>query len=288
MLFRSGEYKLTFAAGLAQDQADSPNNSKSEVIMVDFGPATTSGSFAITALDVVSGGTNIFDINYGGPVRGGNVVGSATDLANYTISGISLPLGTTITLDVTKTIAKITLPAESIITSDSTALFTINNVERLTGETIDSFTTTVAIVDNVKPVMTSAVLANDNKLVVGFSETLAALPNVLDFRIKINGKTVITTPIFVAGSGSDLGKYVIDLGSLVLNDGTQTYIDIDGDGSYIPANDIFVKTEALQSVFSMKLSPLVTSLNIETIAGNTTDIATPVNSLKMGTIITIK
>lgn len=284
----SGEYKLTFASAFAQDQADTPNNLKSKVVMVDFGPATSSGSFTITALDVTSGGTNIFDINYGAPVKGGSVAGSATDLSNYTLDGVSLPVGTTITLDPTKIFAKITLPAESIAMANPSALLNIYNVQRLTGETIDPFTATVALVDNVKPLMTSAVLTNDNRLVVGFSEDLAGIPTSTDFRIKINGKTVTTTPAFVAGIGSDAGKYVADLGALVLNDLTQTYIDVDGDAAYMAANDVFVKTEAVQTAFSMKTSPIVSSLSIETIAGTTVDLSTPANALTIGTVKTAK
>lgn len=284
----SGDYTITFAAGLATDEANIPNNLKPKAVVIDFGDITTTGNFTILPVDVTSGGTNIYDIDFGAAVKGGNVVGSATDANNYTLNGSSLPLGTTITLNPTKDIAKITLPAESISTSDTGALFTINNVERLTGETIVPFTTTVATVDNVKPVMTSAVLANDNSLVVGFSEALALTPASADFSIKINGKVVLATPLFVPGVGSDAGKYVVDLNTLLDNDGTQTYIDIDGDSTYVPANDIFVKTEAAQSPFSMKTSPLVSSLTIEVVGGVTTDTAIPANALTIGTLITAK
>lgn len=284
----SGEYDITFASGLATDQADNPNNLKSKTLTVDFGEISSTGSFAITAGDLTSGGTNIYNVDYNAAVKGGNVSGSATDLSNYTLNGSSLPTGTTVTLNSTKDIATITLPGESIATSDSAAVFTINNVKRLTGETIDPFTGTVATVDNVKPVMDSAVLANDNNLIVEFSESLAATPSPADFRIKINTKTVTTTPSFVPGTGSDLGKYVVDLNTLIKNDGSQTYIDIDGNSSYGASSDIFVKAESTQTPFSMKNSPVVSSMTIETIGGATTDTATPPNSLKSGTMKTVK
>lgn len=139
-----------------------------------------------------------------------------------------------------------------------------------------------------KASVNAAVLANDNRLIVGFSEALAAIPTSADFSIKINGKSVLTSPVFVAGTGSDAGKYVADLNTLLDNDGSQTYIDLDGDSNYVAANDIFVKTEASQSSFSMKTSPLVSSLTIEVVAGATTDTATPANALKLGTMITLK
>ena len=284
-----GEYTIAFATGLATDEADTPNNLKSKTVTIDFGVAASSGTFSLVAGDVTSGGTNIFVVDFGDPVKGGNVSGSATKLANYSLDGGNLPAGTTITLNAAKDKATITLPAESIATTDSAALFTIDDVMKISGETIVSFATTVGVVDNVKPVMNSAVLKNDNTLVVGTSEGISTpLPNSADFSIKINGKALSVTPAFTAGSGSDFGKFILDLDPLVLNDGTQTYIDIDGNSTYNAANDVFIKTEAVQTAFTMNTSPIVTSLTIEVVGSATTDNATPANGLKMGTIITAK
>ena len=168
-------------------------------------------------------------------------------------------------------------------------MFTINNVKRISGQTIDAFATTVGVVDNTKPLMDSAVLKNDNTLVVGVSEDIATpLPNSADFSIKINGKMLATTPAFTQGVGSDFGKFILDLEPLVLNDGSQTYIDMDGNATYNAVNDVFVKTEAVQTAFTMNTSPIVSSLTIEVVGGATTDTALPANGLKIGTIITAK
>lgn len=284
-----GEYTINFAAGIATDEADTPNNLKAKTVTIDFGQAPSSGSFSLVAGDVTSGGTNIFVVDFGNPVRGGNVAGSATKLANYSLDGGSLPAGTTITLNVAKDKATITLPAESIATTDSAALFTIDNVMKISGETINSFATTVGVVDNTKPVMNSAVLKNDNTLVVGISEGIStALPNSADFKIKINGKDLSATPAFIAGTGSDFGKFILDLEPLVLNDGIQTYINLDGIVGYNVTNDVFVRTEAVQTAFNMNTSPIVSSLTIEVVGSVTTDNATPANGLKLGTTITAK
>lgn len=285
----SGEYTITFDAGLATDQADATNNLEAKTVTIDFGPASSSGTFSLVAGDVTSGGTNIFVVDFGDPVKGGNVSGSATRLANYSLDGGNLPAGTTITLNLAKDQATLTLPAESIETTDSAALFTIEDVMKISGETIDSFATTVGVVDNMKPIMDSAVLKNDNTLVVEISEDISTtLPNSADFSIEINGKQLGTTPTFIAGTGSDFGKFILDLESLVLNDGTQTYIDLDGNASYNAANDVFVRTEAAQTAFTMNTSPIVSSLTIEVVGSATTDTATPANGLMMGTTITAK
>lgn len=285
----NGLYQISFGQGLATDQAVSPNSLKSKSLVLDFGQETSTGTFTISNSDVSSGGSNIYLINYGAKVKGGLTTGSATDLNNYTIAGSSLPTGTMISLDSSQVIATITLPAESISTTDPAAIFTIANVKRDSGETIVPFTTLVQTDDNTKPVMDSAVLTNDNKLVVGFSESLSAIPNGTDFEIKVNGKILTIAPAFIMGTGSDAGKYVFDFTPIILNDGSQTYIDLDANGLYTPSVDVLDKLEAtLPSQYSMKTSPSISSVTIKVIGNATTDNASPANALKLGTIISAK
>lgn len=282
----SGEYTITFAAGLATDEADTPNNLKSKTVTLDFGAASTSGTFTILPVDVTSGGINIFIVDFGAPVKGGNVSDSATDAANYTLNGSALPTGTTISLNAAKDKATVTLPLGSIVASDNVAVFRIEDVKRLSGETIVPFTTVIPIVDNVMPVIDSKQLTNDNKVVIEFSEALAALPTAADFGIKINGKLVNPSLSFAVGTGLNLGKYVVDLDGLVMNNGTQTFIDIDGDLTYVAANDILVIAETTLSPFSMKTSNIVSSITIETIGVTTTDLAG--NNFAQNILYTIK
>lgn len=286
----SGIYQISFAAGLASDEADMANNLKAKSVQLDFGLTTSTGTFALTPLDVTSGGSNIYLVNYGAKVKGGITMGSATDPANYTLNGLALPVGTTISLDGTQVIATITLPAGSIAVTDPAALFTINNVQRLSGETIIPFITTVQADDNTKPVMDSAILTSDNKLIVGFSEALSALPTGTDFEIKVNGKPLLNPPVFVAGSGSDVGKYVFNFTPLILTNGTEAYIDMDNNGVYSMAIDALDAPLAgvFPPIYSMMTSAGITSVTIKVIANTTTDNAMPANNLTMGTMITVK
>lgn len=279
----SGVYIFTFKSGMATDEAVSPNSLKAKTVSVDFGAPTSTGSFAIVS--VTSGGSNIYDVNFGGQVKGGLVSGSSTDLANYTLSGNPLPVGTTIILNPAKDTAQITLPAESIAVADPAAVLSVSNVQKLTGETNIPYTTTVVTDDNVKPVMNYAVLSDDNKLVVGFSETIVGLPTPSDFRVKVNGKTLLTTPAFVVGVGSDYNKFVLDFNPLIINDGTRTFIEMDGVLNY-SAGDVDTLQLTIPPVYEMKNSTGITSVTIEVIAGATTDLA--MNNLKVGTMITAK
>ncbi|MEH6948427.1 hypothetical protein V7068_15415 [Bacillus sp. JJ634] len=282
----SGKYAFSFPVNLVTDQSEVGNKSAVFNYTIDFGAGATS-------FDLPSNPTsaaNVITVEFGKAVKGGAVANSATDLANYTLSGKPLPEGTTILLDAAQDTATITLPAESIAKSDTNAVFTVANVKSLSNETVTNYSGTLAVVDNAKPLLKSASFTSDNKLVTVFSEDLAAAPTSTEFIIKLNGKAVTTTPTFVAGTGSDAGKYVVDLDSLVKNDATQTYIDIDGNNTYAAATDIFVKTEATKSAFSITSSPVVTSASITVVdAPATTKDTSALNNVLTGkTVITVK
>ncbi|MGK8612904.1 hypothetical protein ACRS4M_10580 [Streptococcus pneumoniae] len=188
----TGEFTFTFAKGLVQDDAETANDSVAYTKVINFGDAQAP-EFEITDADVTSAGTNKIQIAFGRAVKGGNVAGSATALANYTLNGSALPEGTTITLNTAKDTALITLPASSIPTSDTAAVFTVDNVQSLSGLTIKPLTTTVAIVDNVAPVLTSAKVLDNKTIELTYSENIAALSsaNVFDSFKIVNGTTAI-------------------------------------------------------------------------------------------------
>ena len=85
---------------------------------------------------------------------------------------------------------------------------------------MNPFTGSVDVDDNVKPVLTSGSLTSDNKLALGFSEVLTTQPVANDLVVKVNGSTVAqtgTTALTVTpGTGSDAGKYLVNLDGLVI------------------------------------------------------------------------
>ena len=236
-------------------------------------------------------------------LKGGAVAGSATDASNYTLNGAALPEGTTITLNAAKNTATITLPTESISKADTAAVFTIEKVQRATGEVIKPVTTTVATVDNVKPVLAGAVLNTDGSVSLSFSETLTATPVLSDFAFKANGKTldVATVATIVAGTGADAGKFVIPNLVAAFSEGTDAagdeivYIDVDNSSSYSATNDILLKSGTFVDLAAAgytggKVSvkdAAITSFVIES-TGTTTVLDAGSNKLKAGTTITVK
>ncbi|WP_374718331.1 hypothetical protein [Neobacillus sp.] len=306
----SGKYSVTFAAGWVEDTSIAENDSKSHTAVVDFGSTQTSSEFTIPAANVSVSG-DVITVVFPEAVKGGAVAGSATDPSRYTINGKALPAGTTITLNaagvpapgtVAQTIATITLPDQSIDTTDTAAIFTINGVVSLTNKTNKSFTKTITVTDNIDPTLNSAVLNSDGTITVGFDETLGTNPVAADFVLTLNGLTVANTEYTVTpGVGSDAGKYVVTLTQQfdALGDADPTndvlFVDLNGDGGF-DAGEIVITTGAANGALvaadntSVSLKNAVfTSAKIGTIASGTPigkDAAN--NTLKLNVVKTVK
>jgi hypothetical protein len=304
----TGAYNFSFGSSLVTDQAETANGSVAFNYNVDFG--TAAGTFDLTlanaALDVVT-------VNFGRPVKGGAVANSATDLNNYSLAGKPLPAGTTIYLSADQTTATITLPTNGVDTTDPAAYFTVANVKSLTGETLNSYAGTVAVLDNTQPVLTSAVLNSNGSITLGFSETLTTPTVVGDYTVKVNNKTVASSAIaaLTTGVGSEAGKYVIPnfVTTYLDQDGTPSngdeivYIDADGVAGYDASKDILLQTGTFASVANTNYASGVvggkdagiSTITITTKAGANGADADPdgigaaiANVIKAGTTITVK
>lgn len=319
----SGKYAFSFATGLVSDQAQTANTSVAFNHTFDFGVANA-GKFDLTSATAVN---NVITVAFGRAVKGGAVSNSATDVANYSLAGKPLPSGTSIVLNSAQTEATITLPAESIEKSDSSSVFTVANVEALNGSTLNSYTGTVATRDNVKPVLNSGVLTADNKLSLGFSESLSTNPVIGDVVIKVNG-TVIPVGTggnlltILPGQGSDAGKFLVNLNSIVEqgtaatpgtpgtpgNDGpdglpgtaddvlptpptpgtpaTPTYVDLNNNGTFDAATDIKIADGPVAD-FKFSNSALINSVTVTT-SNSTIGADAAGNTIKTATTITVK
>jgi len=172
----SGKYAFSFAKDLVTDQAETANKSDAFNYTIDFGQAETATTFEITSANAVK---NVITVTFPEAVKGGAVANSATDLANYTLAGKPLPAGTTITLNENQTVATITLPAESVATTDPAVVFTVANIQSTLGKALKTYTETVEVEDNVAPVLLSAKVLDDKSIELTYSEN-----------INLNGKNV--------------------------------------------------------------------------------------------------
>ncbi|MGG2093552.1 S-layer homology domain-containing protein [Bacillus sp. S13(2024)] len=265
----TGKYAFSFGSQLVTDQSEVGNQSDAFNYTIDFGAGTTS-------FDLPSNPTsanNVITVAFGRAVKGGAVANSATDVANYTLGGKPLPEGTKIVLNGAQDTAKITLPAGSIDKTDASAVFTVANVMSQNGELVNSKTSTLGVLDNVKPILNSAVLNSDGTLTIGFSEALSAAPAVTDFTVTENGATTATalvagTDSIAVGTGLNAGKYVLTVKNIQA-DAQGIFVDADGDGT---------RNNGEVALSSLKLSTATTT--------TATDNAS--NVLVAGTTITVK
>ncbi|UHA61422.1 hypothetical protein KDJ21_007125 [Metabacillus litoralis] len=171
-----GVYTFYVAAEAVTDQAQTPNKSVAYTGTIDFGSGDNA-EFEIlpSAITSTNNKSNNIAINFGTPVKGGSVAGSATDVNNYTLGGKALPAGTVITLNTAKTVATIDLPDTESISATDTAIFTVAGVQNVDGVTITPVTKALAVVDNTKAVLESARVLDNKTIELTFNEDVAAL-----------------------------------------------------------------------------------------------------------------
>ncbi|MBU3190324.1 hypothetical protein K9O30_01660 [Clostridium bowmanii] len=190
-----GSYAFSFANALVSDQAETANDSIAFAYNNDFGvPDAGTGTFDLVSAVQTTPTSNIILVDFGVEVKGGNVANSATSLSSYTLNGKALPAGTTITLDSTKKIARITLPDDGMATADINAIFTVSGVKSATDLNVTPYLGTVIVVDNTAPVLQSAKVLDNQNIILTYSEDMKSISaaNVgEEFEIK-QGTTTFT------------------------------------------------------------------------------------------------
>lgn len=201
----AGKYAFTFANEFVSDQAEVANKTAAFNYNVDFGQGVTQTEFEVTSavvtndasVNLTTPSSNIIKVTFPEVVKGGGVANSATDIANYSLGGKPLPVGTTITLDSDQKVATITLADDSISKDDVASIFTASNIKNTAGtKTLKSYKGTVKVADNIKPVLESAKVLDNQTIELTYSEAIAAFSADTDvktgFVIK-NGSTEAIT-----------------------------------------------------------------------------------------------
>lgn len=236
------KYTLTFKKGFAKDASIGANDNSSYTTTVDFGAADAE-KFELTGTPVGNPANNKFTVNFGRQVKGGDVTGSATNPSRYTVNGSTLPAGSTITLNTARDTATIIMPSSSVSASDNSAIFTIIGVQDLDGNTIVPYTTTVAVVDNIKPVLQSASLfsySNANpytaSIILEFNEDMTVVGAGTDvsdeLAIKVGGtdKAVTAAAAYVVPGKNKQIRVDFTFATALDTNKTITVKTVDGDG----------------------------------------------------------
>jgi len=219
----NGNYTLHVAAGAFTDQAlNGGNANAAQSVTFEFTGAANADKTKPTVAVTTGANNGQITATYNEAVKGGNVAGSATDVANYKLNGASLPAGTTITLDATRTVATITLPAGYVSTT-ATHVLTVSNVQDLAGNVINTNSQTVTVNENKSPELTAARVVN-GELVLTFSENVdtAVSLDFSDFEVKINGVDVNEAAGSLAASLVAANQFNISVTDASLATGTIT------------------------------------------------------------------
>ncbi len=290
----AGNYTIMIPANFAQDGSFAYN--KSAAVTNTFAASNTGDSTkpvivttlgAVTAATTTSSGSTIV-VNFTDDIA--LDLTSIMNVNNYLLNGLPLPTGSYITNvptpnadAATAVAATIHLPAGSVKTGAATNVLNVINIKDKNGNVaLPVAYSAITLVDDIAPVMSSAILASNGTLVVGFSENViaAATANLADFTLTMNGVSVNAGAAGVAaiaqGVGSDAGKYVITVNAIV-DDGADTnatttadnrlYVDVNNNATYDAGTDILVKVGTTTAVGATTLDlNSLTGLKIATIA----------------------
>ncbi len=164
-----GTYNVQIVAGAATDASIALNKTVAATATLTITVADpTPGKPTMTFTQPSKG---VILATYNEAVTGGAVAGSATDLANYKLNGVALPIGTTIYLNTGKTVATITLPSNSVAKSQSYTL-SASNVKDSVGNVMVDTTQVVSLLDNTTPKLLTAVYQADGTILLTFSENV--------------------------------------------------------------------------------------------------------------------
>jgi trimeric autotransporter adhesin len=225
---------------------------------------------------------------------------TVTNVNNYRLDGAALPAGSYITIS--SNTATINIPAGSIA-KDKTYALNINGIKDKAGNTMSPYVGSVALKDDIKPVLTAATLNTNGTVSLGFSETVnTAAGKEADFAVILNGVTLNSAAYTLAdGVGADAGKYVLSVNTRVAEaaapGGTDTlYIDVNGNTSFDAGTDIVVAqaTDATGTTTNFTAGTYnlnnATSLKVGTIAAPTlvTDTSNLANVVEGSKTITVK
>lgn len=130
---------------------------------------------------------------------------SATNIINYKIANATIESATIVAGFEDEVILK--LKSGSVTDSFERAI-TIENVKAKNSTvTMDKFTGTVTLAENVAPTTTSAVLTSTDEVTLTFSEAVTTMNVSTDFELLIGGKTVATKDLVTTAAGT--GKTVV-------------------------------------------------------------------------------
>ncbi|MGO4890250.1 S-layer homology domain-containing protein [Anaerobacillus sp. MEB173] len=200
------DYSITLPEGIVTDLFSNVSAEKKDINFkrdVD----STSNKPEVTAVNQVT--NNTVEVLFDREVDGSSAIN-----ANYSIEGASIKK-VELTSNTATARVLLTLNDDSVTTSGNKTI-TVSGVKSKAGVLMDSKTTSVNLVENVRPTVTLAELTDTNEITLTFSEAIDATTidgnNGVDFKIE-HGTTAYTGTVEAAAHGTNDKKIVITVGT---------------------------------------------------------------------------
>ncbi|WP_419877971.1 Ig-like domain-containing protein [Brevibacillus centrosporus] len=294
---------LRLPGGLVEDDALVKNTDGASVntVAVSGGSNVTDTQAPViaSATGVAAGAANVITV----AVTEANDLDETTvlNLNNYRVDGAPLPAGTYVELDSTGApnhVIKINLPAGTTAKSKNYSV-NVSGIKDKAGNTAKTVAfNTVALNDDVAPVLNAGTVNSDGTASLSFSENVIGAVDA-DFVVTINGLELTDAAAYSVAavtSGADAGKYLLTVTALVDNGADATagtaddflYIDADNSTGF-NAGDIKLQTGSTVAAGNVDLnSAFVNSVKVATASTGLTGADAAGNSLKADVQVTVK
>lgn len=222
-----GTYTVTVAKDQLEDAAGNKVAASTFNVVVGAGTGTPAKTVTYSASNAGLP-NNQFKVTYSEDMSN-----SVLDASKYTLGGVALPTGTTLTFVDNKQNVLVTLP-EGYITVEGPRVLTVSGVTAADGDfqdTDNQARVTLNLKENVAPVASKVTVVSDSKAVVDFSESVAGATTGI--KVKVNGVEVTPTlnvangdleVVFAAGTLKATDKVTVEFSDAVLADAAENKV----------------------------------------------------------------
>jgi trimeric autotransporter adhesin len=186
-----GTYTVTVAKDQLQDATGNKVAASTFTVVVGAGTGTPAKTVTYSA-DNTGLPNNQFKVTFSEDMSN-----SVLDASKYTLGGVALPTGTTLTFVDDKRNVLVTLP-EGYITVNGPRVLTVSGVTAADGDLLDTDNqpkVTLNLKENVAPVASKVTVVSDSKAVVDFSEPVSGAATGI--KVKVNGVEVSSASLNV-------------------------------------------------------------------------------------------
>lgn len=164
---KAGSYQVRFETGAFKDN----NGVNVAAVNAQTVNVAASPSNPLNVVLAQGAGNNTFTVT---APAGQTFTTASLTYTHFTVDGVYVSANSDITLDPTRTVITVKLPATDSSKISGSALFAVNGLTLESGSTLNNVTKTLAVTDNTAPTLLTAQLIGTNVIKLTFDENLGA------------------------------------------------------------------------------------------------------------------